>query len=96
MKKVIAFGVVLLLLQSASAFAFGDHDPYYLQLKGFSPELIDSVQAQVDRMEGRFPPAEPGKLKQIQYNMLNGDWIAPTHPFTYEYVEPPVYPKRHL
>lgn len=94
MKRIALFALMLSVLYSPSALAMGqNHDEYSLELKGYSAEMIQPVEAQIARQEGRFPPPAPSKTKQAWYNMLNCNWIDPLEPFTYDRVDGPAYPK---
>ena len=84
--------LVTLHLTTATASAFGEQtDEYTLELKGYSKELITPVQAQINRMEGRYAPKAPSKVKQGWYNFLNNHWIEPLEPFTYDTVDAPYF-----
>jgi hypothetical protein len=94
-----AFFVLALIWVLATplrAFAFGDvHDEYSLDLKGFSPEMIQITETSIDRMEGRYPAAAPSRPKQLWYNFLNANWIEPVKPFEQDTVQPPLFPIQH-
>ena len=95
MNKFLLAGLMLMLLQPQVVQAYGEmHDEQSLELKGFSVETSQAVQAMVNRMEGREAPAVPDYKTQLKYNLLNNEWAASKEPFTYDKMDAPKYPKR--
>lgn len=94
MKPVIVASFIMLFALSGNALAFiEDHDEYSLELKGFSPEMIQPVEIQINRMEGRYPEAAPSKGKQALYNFLNNTWMESLEPFSQDEVTAPHWPR---
>jgi hypothetical protein len=95
MKKMLALSIILLTLSGSSAFAYliEDQDEFSLELKGFSPELIEMTQVYVNRNEGRYPPPSPTRLKQAWYNLLNNEVVEPLQPPGYTIIEKGPFPK---
>jgi hypothetical protein len=80
---------------AGTAFAYSEqHDEYSLELKGFSPEMIDITEVQINRMEGRYPDPPPSKGQQFFYNLVNNQWTESLEPFGYDRVDMPKKPKR--
>lgn len=96
MKKMLAATLLLCLLSAGKAFSYSEtHDEYTLELKGFSQEMFQPIEAQVSRMEGRYPPEMPSKSRKFFQNLMNNEWIEPLEPFGSDRVDPPRLPK-HL
>jgi hypothetical protein len=72
-----------------------EHNEYTLDLKGYSPELIQPLEAQVARLEGRYPPAVPSKKQFILINLLNNEPLNALEPFGSDKVDAPKYPVRY-
>lgn len=95
MKKAFILGMLFLLMVTGRAFSYSeDHDEYTLELKGFSPELVDMVQATLSRNEGRYPETPPTRLQKVWYNLVNGEVVEPLQPTGYTQVSPGLLPKR--
>lgn len=92
--RLAVLGCLMSLALASPAFAFLNtpNDTYTLELKGYSPELVDILQLQVDRQEGRYPVPPPSRPKQVLFNMLNNRWADSVQPFGYDKILPPTFP----
>lgn len=93
---LLSAGICLSLLIGALTPAMAwdlDHDPYSMDIKGFSPDFIKPVQIQVDRQEGRYPPKPPARIKKLFWNLLNNDPTASKDVFGYDIMDSDPFPR---
>jgi hypothetical protein len=98
MKNFVLISIILtIFLGSGRVFAdtetpgnyVQDHDTYSMQLNGFSKELIDPTEVQIDRHEGRYPPPAPNQRQQAMLNLINNEPAEPLKPFGQDTVDAP-------
>jgi hypothetical protein len=97
-RLIVSFGLIALSLTfTAPALAYWeDQDEYTLEMKGFSPELIQPASIIIDRMEGRYQAPKPNKAKQFFYNMMNNEWAGSLDRFSQDGIDPPLLPFGNL
>ncbi len=73
--------LLLALLSTGTGWAYAP-EPVLLDIKGYSPEIIDTIQTQTDRMEWRQPqpPARTPK-ERFLHNIFINDWTGNFDPF---------------
>jgi uncharacterized protein YqiB (DUF1249 family) len=72
----------MLIPQSLTLGLTYQPDPEFLQIKGYSPELIDVTHVQRYRQEWRYPPPpERTPSEQVLRNIYINDWLGNADPF---------------
>ncbi|MBX2861024.1 MAG: hypothetical protein KTR14_07305 [Vampirovibrio sp.] len=86
MKTKLAYSALLGIFLGAIAFMPASFayapEPDVMEIKGYSPEIINTTQVQRNRQEWRKPPAPPmTPREQFFHNIYYNNWIGGVDPF---------------